>query len=344
MKPSEELMLLLELNGFDVKKFKLKKQLEYEKSGNIELYKHKTYADLVESHYLFKDNMDYFHRNPLIYRETWGEHVVSVDQFYFKHPELDYEMTLREFMELKSFNEVQKESILYDVFDGWVEEYREASITQMENLREMIKLLPKKRNKRHKAPGKVAFLISVLFLALLAFIFKSPDTISGGLFSFISGFVTHINGMLYDVAWYSFLGWFTILLTGFYAVFNNFLARFIKDVRGEKNKHAERTFDKWEEDMKKVRLQQSGLLEDYVDRLIDNPKKSFFSVKSIIGPEILMDKFKRYVSMVENKYDWMTKNYKKLMRWGFRVFLFMWLFNIAFYLIGFASRGGWINV
>ena len=34
MKPSEELMLLLELNGFDVLKFKLKKQLEFEKTGN----------------------------------------------------------------------------------------------------------------------------------------------------------------------------------------------------------------------------------------------------------------------------------------------------------------------
>jgi hypothetical protein len=178
----------------------------------------------------------------------------------------------------------------------------------------------------------------------VAFTFKSPETITGGLFAFMEGFITHINGLLYDVPWYSFLGWFTILLTGFFAVFNNFLARFIKDVRSEKNKHAERTFDKWEEDMKKVRLQQSGQLEDYVDRLIKNPKKSFYDIKTIIGPELLMDKFKRYVTMVENKYDWMTKNYKKLMRWLFRTFLLMGLFNIAFYLIGFASRGGWINV
>jgi len=33
MKSSEELMLLLELNGYDVKKFKLRKQLEYEEQA-----------------------------------------------------------------------------------------------------------------------------------------------------------------------------------------------------------------------------------------------------------------------------------------------------------------------
>ena len=343
MKHSEELMLLLELNGFDVKKYKLKKQLEYEKTGNIDLYKHKTYADLVVSHYKFEENKDYFRRNPLTYRELWGEEVQSIDQFYFKHPELDYEMTLREFMKLKSFNEVQKESILYDVFDGWVEEYREASITQMENLREMIKLLPKK-NKRHKKPGKIGFVMSVLLLLFIAFLYKSPETLKPAFFALTHNLVDRTNGLLYDVPWYSFLGWVTILFTGFYAVFNNFLSRFIKDVRSEKNKHAERTFDGWEEDMKKIRLTQSGILEDYVDSVIKNPKKTFLDIKTLIGPEILMDKFKRYVTMVEHKYDWMTKNYKTLMRWLRRAFFIMLLFNIVFYFVGTAIGWGWINV
>ncbi len=86
MNSSEELMLLLELNGFDITKFKLKMQLQYEKTGNIELYKHKKYADLVVCHYSFEEDEDYFHRNPLTYRSSWGKDVNSIDQFILNIP------------------------------------------------------------------------------------------------------------------------------------------------------------------------------------------------------------------------------------------------------------------
>lgn len=343
MKSSEELMLLIELNGYDITKYKLKKQLEYEKNGNIDLYKHKKYADLIVSHYQFEENTDYFHRNPLTYRELWGEEVKSLDQFYFKHPEIDVEMTVREFMQLTTFNEVQKESILYDIFDGWVEEYREASITQMENLKQMIELLPKK-SKRHKKPRRGPFIISVLLILLIALLYKNPEILKPSMFGFTHNLVDGYNQALYDSDWYSFLGVFSMFLLAGYAVYNNFLARFIRDVRSEKNKHALRTFDKWEEDMKNVRLDQSGLLEDYVDRLIKKPKNTFQDIKLMIGPELLMDKFKRYVFMVERKYDWMTKNYKNLMRWGRRGFTVALLLNIVFYVVGFAIMRGWIGV
>ena len=65
---SEELMLLLELNGYDITKYKLKKQLEFEKTGNIDLYRHKRFADLLVSHYSYVENADHYHRNPLTYK------------------------------------------------------------------------------------------------------------------------------------------------------------------------------------------------------------------------------------------------------------------------------------
>jgi hypothetical protein len=341
MKPSEELMLLLELNGFDILKFKLKKQLEYEKTGNIDLYKHKKYADLVVSHYQFEKDADYFHRNPLTYRELWGSEVKSVDQFYFKHPEIDFDMTISEFMKLSRFNEVQKESILYDVFDNWVEEYRDSSITQMENLREMIVLLPKK-SKKHRKPSIGSVFFMTIFILLIGFIYKNPEFIKPGFLTFVHDYVDNYNSLLYSVNWYSLLGVFVMLVMSFSVVYTYFLGRFIKDVRSEKNKYALRAFDRWEEDMKNSRLQQSGLLEDYVDRIVKNPKKTFFDIKSLIGPEILMDKFKRYVFMVEFKFDWMAKNYKKLMRWNRRIILIANLLNIVFYVVGFALIRGWI--
>lgn len=344
MKASEELMLLLELNGFDIKKFKLKKQLEYEKNGNLELYKHKKYSDLIVCHYEFKEDTDFFHRNPLTYQDDWGKEVKSIDQFYVKHPDLDKEMTLQEFLLLKKFNEINRESIIYDVMDNWVEEYREASITQMENLREMVKLLPKK-SKKYKKPSKLTFFVSILLAAIIMFLYKSPDALKPSFLGFLNFWVELVDQyvqLLYDVPWYSFLGNVAIFLMIGYAVLNNFMSLYIRDVRSEKNKHAEQTFDKWEQDMKDARLKQAGILEDYVDLVIKKPKKSELEVKSLIGPSKLLDKFKAYVQMVERRYDWMTKYYSTMIRLLRLEYLIAILVYISFFVVGFLMTRGWI--
>ncbi len=343
MKPSEELMLLLELNNFDILKYKLKKQLEYEDSGNLDLYRYKKYADLVVSHYLFQENEDFLHRNPLTYRTNWAKSINSIDQFIFTHPDLDEEMTLKEFLPLKEVDDINRESILYDVLDAWVEEYREASITKMENLREMIKLLPKK-SKKYRKPSKGTFILTVILAFISIVLYKNPTVFQPEAIAFIADFVGELNQLLYDVPWYSFLGVASILLLATHAVLNNVLSRFIKDVRSEKNKHAERTFDKWEVDMKNSRLKQSGILEDYVDLVIKKPSKSFLELKTLIGPEILMNKFKAYVRMIEGKCDWMTKHYAKLMVSLRILFTASIVVNVIFFAVGFALMRGWIGV
>lgn len=343
MKPSEELMLLLELNNYNVDKFKLKMQIRYEDTGNLDLYKFKKYSDLIVSHYLYEDNLDYFNRNPLTYRSNWGQDVKSMDQFKVKHPDLEDEITLKEFLLLDEFNEVNRESILYDILDSWVEEYREASIKSMENLREMIVLLPKKNKKYHK-PSKMTMLLAVLLSLVNILLFKNPTVLQPSAIAFISDFNRDLNQLLYDVPLYSLLGVTSILLFVLYAVLNNAFSRLIRDVRSEKNKHATRTFDKWDNDMKNARLKQSGILEDYVDLVVKKPKKSKLELATLIGPEILMDKFKTYVKMIEKKYDWMTKNYSKLMKYLRLLFLLAILINIAFFGLGFAMMRGFINV
>jgi|GEM_PF-1673139 len=344
MKSSEELMLLLELNGFDVKKYKLKKQLEYEKTGNLDLYKHKKYADLIVCHYSFQEDTDYFHRNPLTYRESWGKEVTSIDQFYVKHPDLEKEMTLKEFLELDKFNDINRESILYDILDGWVEEYREASITEMENLREMVKLLPKK-SKKYRKPSKFTFLMSIFLALIPIMLYKSPETLKPsflGFLNFLGQLVDDYVQLLFDNDWYSLFGLVTIFLLIIYAVANNALTRYIRDVRSEKNKHAEKTFDKWEIDMKNQRIKQSGMLEDYVDLVIKHPKKSQLTLSTLVGPRNLLDKFKNYVQMVERRYDWMTKNYKKLFFYIRFIYVIAIIVYLLFFLVGFALTRGWI--
>ncbi len=344
MNSSEELMLLLELNGFDITKFKLKMQLQYEKTGNIELYKHKKYADLVVCHYSFEEDEDYFHRNPLTYRSSWGKDVNSIDQFYIKHPDIEEEMSLKEFLQLKSFNEINRESIIYDVLDSWVEEYREASITQMENLREMVKLLPKK-SRKYRKPSKITFLFSIIFALIIMLLFKSPDSLKLnflGFLGFLSPLIDDYVALLYESSWYSLLGLAAIFLFIIYAVLNNALLRYIREVRSEKNKRAEKTFDKWEKDMKNERLKQAGILEDYVDLVIKKPNKSYLDVTTLMLPEKLLDKFKNYVSMIERRYDWMTKNYKKLFLYIRLIYVLAFLVYLAFFVVGYAVIGGWI--
>lgn len=327
MQASEELMLLLELNNFDIAKYKLKKQLEYENSGNLDLYKHKKFSDLLISHYTFSEDGDFLHKNPLTYKNDWPSTASSIDQFYITHPDILEETTLKEFLNDDSFNEINKESIVFDVLDGWVEEYREASISMMENLREMIILLPKK-NKKYRKPSKIAFLVSILFLIFTAMVFRRPESL------FFEYFVD-INQLLYDIDLYSLLGFVATLGLALYAVANNAFSRFIRDVRSEKNKHAVKTFDKWENDMKNTRLKQSGILEDYVDLVIKKPKKSELELKSLIFPEVLISKFKAYVKQIEGKYDWMTKNYSKLVSILRLMFIGSIVLDIVFILVGF---------
>jgi len=343
MKPSEELMLLLELNGFDVTKFKLKKQLEYEKTGNMNLYKNKKLGDLIVSHYTYEDDQDYLRRNPLTYRSYWGKDITSIDQFYVKHPDLEDNVTLKDVLRSDEFDEIHKESILYDILDGWVEEYRESSITRMENLREMIKLMPKK-SKKYKKPSRVAFLLSLLLALVLMFVYMSPDTLAIPFFPFIGNFVSNYVPFLYDVWWFAILGNVAIYMLVIYAVGNSFFRRYMKDIRSEKNKHAEKTFDKWDQDMKDVRLEQAGILEDYVDTVIKKPKKSELDVTTLTAPEKLMDKLKSYVMMIERKYDMMTKYYKTYRRVLRLWFVFSFLVYISFFVVGLALIRGWIGV
>lgn len=343
MTPGEELMLLLELNGFDVVKFKLKKQLEYEESGNENLYKNKSLRDLIAAHYTYEEVQDYLHRNPLRYRPYWGEDITSIDQFYVSHPDLEEGTTLGDFLQDEQFNDIQKESILYDILDGWVEEYRESSIVRMENLRELINRLPKK-NRKYKKPSLLAVFLTLLLALTGMFLYKSPTTLQLPIIPFIGNFVDAYVTLLYDVWWFALLGNVAIYALLIYAITNIFFRRYMKDIKSEKSKHAQKAFDKWDRDMKDIRLQQAGYLEDYVDQVIQDPSHSTLAITSLMKPELLMDKFKAYVMMIERKYDVMTKyyrTYRKVLRWWFVLSVLLY---ITFYVVGIGILRGWFGV
>ena len=73
----------------------------------------------------YVENKDIFRRNPLRYNETWSADPISLDDFIVTHHDLQGEVTLKEFLKMDSIGEVSRESILYDIFDKWVEVYEE---------------------------------------------------------------------------------------------------------------------------------------------------------------------------------------------------------------------------
>lgn len=334
MKSGEELMLLLELNGYEVKKYRLKKQLEFEKTGNSNLYKHKKLSNLLLDHYTYVENTDYYKRNPLTYNEFWANDAMSIDDFYVTHPDIEGTVTLKHFLDDDTYNDISRESILYDIFDNWVEEYREASITNMENLREMITLLPKKNNKYRK-PSRIAFIISILLASITVLIYKNPEIVRVKLIPALNDNAMFINDLLHKSSLYSFLGVLSIMSLVIYAILSNLVKRLLVSTRLEKNKKVMKIFNKWDKDIQTLRLDQSGFLEDYVDQVMNNKDNSEFKIIHLGKPEILLLKLKEYVRKVEFRFDWSKKNYSKVSQVLRILFIGAIVFNILFYVIGF---------
>ena len=340
MNPSEKLMLLFELNNYNIDKYKLKMQIEYEKTGNTELYKYNKYSDLLVCHYLYDGDKDYFSRNPLTYRFDWGTEVKSLDQFSINHSDINKKVSIKELLESERFNEVNKESILSDVIHEWKEDYSEARIKSIENLRDFV-VLPIEKNKKYNKPSIISFTFAILFALFNILLFIKPEMIQ---ISSISNYLIDWNQLLYDTPWYSILGAFTILLFILYVILNNSFSRLIRVVQSEKNKNAIKKINKCDKDMKKAILKQSKLLEDYIGLVIKKPKESKLELKTLIKPEILLEKLKKHIEKVEIKYNLMMKIHPKKLSYLRLLYFIAFILNIVFIGMGFAITRGLINV
>ncbi len=341
MKPSEELMLFLELNGFDLLKYRLKKQLEFEEENKLSKYKYKSIEELLLDYYSDHEKEDLLKQNPLKYKDSYPKEIKSLDQFYVSHLDLERSVPLKEFLEDDQFNDIQKESILYDIFDKWIDEYRESSTVHMENLKNMIKLLPKK-SKRYKVPSRFAMILVILMMLFVGLVYKSPDTLKSALFANLYYVARDFNLALYYSNWFSFVGMITFLVQTVTMVAYFFVGSYIRDVRSEKNKNALKMFDKWLTKIQNIRLNQSGYLEDYVDQVLNKKEKgTFFDITKLGGPETQLNKYKYYVLDVERKFDLMTKYYDKVKGWLRLLFLASIFMTIVFIIVGLSvAQGG----
>lgn len=343
MKPSEELMLLLELNNFNIDKFKSKMQSVYEENGNLEIFMHEKYSDIIVSHYLFEDNDDYFIRNPLSYRLDWDKSVERLDQFKVKHIELPKEITLQELINNDSFNKVDKLNIIGDIFSRWTKEYKESNIKCKDNYKDMINLFPEK-NKPYSKPSKIAILFASIFAIMNIIVFFNPSMLQISSISSIDAFVYDWNRLLTEEAWYTLLGGFTTILLSLYVFRNYSFLALINGVRPQTDKEINKLFKKWDKGMEKAISKQSKILRKYANSVVSKPTESSLLMYKLSGPSIKMDKIKMYVEMVEIKANWMANNYNKRIA-NLRVLLLLaTALNILFIGVGFAIIRGLINV
>lgn len=336
-------MLLLELNNYEVTRYKLKKQLEYEETGNIDLFQHKKFADLVISHYLYDDSLDKRHKNPLMYNKNLDNGMNSISQFYVIHPNINKDVTLGDFLLQESINGVSNEDVLHNAFDVWVEEHREISIQKMENLRDMAILLPQK-GKGYKKPSKLGLFIALLLSLFLLFLYIKPGFLQPSNINFISNLIEEWDQLIHDVFFYSLIGMVNIALLISYVVLNYAFSRQNNNVKSIKERKAKKMNAGWQKSIEKLRVKQLKIIEKYISQVVEDPTKSFLDLKKLSGPELLLEKYKTHIKTMEHRYDSMVKNYRKQIIILKTIFTISIITYLTFIVLGYALIRGWINV
>ena len=343
MKPSEKLIIMLDLNNYNIDNLFLKKQIESEKSGNLGLHKCNDYSDLIICNYLYEENMEYTNRNPLTYRTGSWDEVESLDQLVITHPEVGKKLTIKDFLSIEIFSDTEKKNILNDVINRWLDEYKEARSESLKNIQESFFIITGENNEIRK-PSRIVLVIGLLFTLFNTILFIQPQVLQIKLFSSFSNFVEGWSELLHDSLIYSVFGVFIILLFILYALQYFALLNRIRGVVREETSNTIKSIYKWDVDVKKIMSKQSKLLKKYVNLVLKKPGKSRFEMKKLIGLEVLLDKYRLYVKKVEKKYYWMINFYSKRIKRLRVTYISFILLNLIFIGLAFAIIRGLINV
>ncbi len=343
MKPSEKLILMLELNNYNIDSLFLKKQIDSEKTGNIELHNSNNFSDLIICNYLFEEDKDYTSRNPLSYRVGTSEEVDSLDQFVIKHPDVGKQLSIKDFLSIEIFSDTEKRNILTDVIHKWLDEYKEARSVSSKNLQELFFNITGD-NSKYRKPSKIIFIIGFVFAIFTTILIVRPQALQHDIFSSFSNFVDDWSQLLHDTFLYSVFGVFTILLFILYACQYYAVLYRIRGIMKEKTSKVIRRIYKRDTEMNKTISKQSRVLEKYVDLVIKKPERSKLQIKKLNSLETLLNKYRVYVKKVERKYYLMIKNHSKKMKRLRATYISYILLNLAFIGFAYVIIRGLINV
>ena len=193
MKANEKLILMLDLNNYNIDNLFLKKQIESEKTGNLDLHKCNKYSELIISDYLHENNEDYTGSNPFSYRSDLWKEVESLDQLVIKHPDVGKKLDIKNFLSIEIFSNDEKRNILNDVTDNWLEEYQEASAESLKNLQELFFITTKDKNNYYRKPRKIVVVIGLVITLFNLVLFVRPQIFQLGLNSSFSIYISSVT-------------------------------------------------------------------------------------------------------------------------------------------------------
>lgn len=299
MNDGDKLMLLFEMLGNDVSKYKFKRQLEFEEYGNTDLYKTKTLEGMLLK-CRNKVDSDYYSKNPLTYTTHWQMEDRSLLNFYIKHPDIVGSITFGQLLKSDAYTEIMKESIIYDVCDAWVQEYRDFCYYRMKNIDTMFELLPE--HKKYSPPFFLFKWGSLFLIVILLWIFNNPSLLNIGIISNMN------EPLAYNVT-YNLVGILAILSLVVYLVVASAIGKIVRDIRKDKKLKKDKVFADLDEKVQLKRLNQSTVLEKFITDYFNKEEDLIFDISLFAGPEKHMRKAVLYTRAVERRYDYMTRYY-----------------------------------
>lgn len=331
MTSGEELMIFLEMNGYDITKYKIKKQLTCFRTGNISLMHKQTLEDFLLSYYNTKD-LDVLLTNPLIYLDLWknlkrDKDKVDIFDFHITHPRIEEETTLQGFMDDATIKEDIKNRILKEVVKQWVKEYKEYLDATTKNINTWTEVMMKDIEYFRVPTIYKTIGISLVF-AVLLITYLSP----------ISS-LNFYRQALVDHIWFNVFYIVPFLLSVMYIVRTDLFRKKVKDVKStwhSKNLKIEQSIDKT---LEKFDFEFESLIQN--DEII-NRRQVQKKLSKINTIKDYLNKLYKQVFSLEKDYNKVLNKYEFRLHFKDVFFYIIISLSVIYLLMGFVLSKGWI--
>lgn len=331
MTAGEELMVFLEMNGYDISKYKLKKQLSFFKIGKISLIHKKTLEDFLLTYYKSED-LDVLHTNPLIYLDLWKNHKVdkvkvSIFDFYIKHSRIENTVTLQSFIEDATIKEEIKRRILNEIVNKWVQDYKEYSQAVFSNVNEWADLMMRDVEYFRIPTIYKTLAICVVFVVLFLSYF-SPIT-----------FFNMYNQAILQTLWFNIYFIVAITVTTIYILRTDLFRKKVKNVKVSWKKQIIKNEKKMNKKLEKFSFQFDNLFEN--EKLISR-KKTLKKLNCLKIVNSQVEEIKKQIFAFEKGYNKVLCNYESRLHFKDVSFFALIFVLITYLILGFALSKGWM--
>jgi hypothetical protein len=318
---ADELMVFLEMNGYDVSKYCYKKQLFDNDFGNLSAVDGNTLEEVLISLKDTKDN-DLLNSNPLVYLSLWEktkrkEETIELGDFYINNPRITERMTLQELIDNPTIKEDIKIHVIQDQLLKWNHEYKKFVKRTIYIANEWMELMTREVE-YFKMPSIINIILSILGFFIILF------TINPVVFDF-----SVYNDAFMNSGFFLFFVFFLILLFGNVIYSNDQFRRILKQVKYKDYKVFQSKKDKTLNRLNEVLVDYDEII--YRDSLIS--KKDFFKrFKVILTINQFLSNTKKELLDFENKYIFIIRKYHKKMD-KILFYRYLIIINILIYLV-----------